>query len=230
MADKLNIKNWALEDRPREKLLERGADALSEAELLAILIGSGNTEESAVDLMRRVLSDCGNSLKTLGRMTVSNLVERYKGMGPAKAITILAACELGRRRQHEDAVSKKKVTTAKDIYEFFVPILQDKSIEECHVLLLNQNHRILDSRMISRGGIAGASVDVREVLRHALLAQAPVIALCHNHPSGNVLPSTDDDRLTLSLNNAARTMNIRLLDHVVVTDGNYYSYVEHAKL
>lgn len=229
MSGKLNIKDWAEDDRPREKLAKHGPEALSEAELLAILIGSGNAEETAVDLMRRILKDCNNSLRQLGRMKLHELAGNYKGMGPAKAVTLLAACELGLRRQREEALAREQVTSAADIYAYFAP-LHHLDIEECHLLLLNQNHRILGSRLLSRGGLAGASVDIREALRHALLAQAPAIVLCHNHPSGQPQPSAEDDRLTATLREAARTMNIRLLDHVVVAEGSYYSYNDHSKI
>ncbi len=230
MAEKLNITDWALEDRPRERFMAQGAAALSEPELLAILVGSGNTDETAVELMRRIYADCDNSLCRLGQMTVEELCRRYKGVGSAKAVTILAACELGRRRQLQDVVARKKIRSAEDIYEYFKPKIGDLNVEECHVLLMNQAHCIIGSHMISRGGIAGAAVDVRIVLKHALLAQAPVIALAHNHPSGNAHPSRDDDNLTRRMQEAAQTMDIRLLDHLVVCDGSYYSYCDHGKL
>lgn len=241
---RLNIKQWAEEDRPREKLASKGVEALSNAELLAILIGSGNTEESAVELMRRLLADCGNSLNVLGKMSLEELtasvavqedgrkrmVHRYKGLGTAKAVTIMAACELGKRRMQEPVAERKQIRSSKDLYEYYLPLLQDLQHEECHVLLLNQACRILENVLVSRGGLTETAVDIRMILRMALLRQATVIALCHNHPSGNTRPSTEDNRLTERLNQACRMMNIHLLDHVIVTDGKYYSYRDEGVL
>ncbi len=226
---KPTIKDWADDDKPREKLLRIGADKMSDAELLGILISSGNTEEDAVQLMRRILEDCGGSLRRLGQMAPEELCHRYKGIGIAKAVTILAACELGARRQG-DKRKKEKITRSEDIYNHFIGKMQDLAVEECHVLLLNHGHRIIDSRLISRGAIARALVDVREVLRYALLAHATSIVLCHNHPSGNENPSVDDDRITEKMKNAAKTMDITLLDHLIITDGAYYSYADDGKL
>ncbi len=228
---KPSIKEWTLDDRPREKLLTRGAEQLSTPELLAILIGSGNPEEDAVQLMRRVLNECDDSLVKLGRMAPEELCRTYKGIGTAKAVTILAACELGRRRQGEESRrSHYTVTCPADIHRYYRELLQDTYVEECHVMLLNQAHRVIGSRLISRGGIAQAVVDVREVLRSALLLHATTIALCHNHPSGSLTPSRDDDALTHKLQQAAHTMDIKLLDHIIVATDGFYSYAEHGKL
>ncbi len=224
-----SIKEWADDDKPREKLTKYGAGALSEAELLAILIGSGNAREDAVELMRRILKDCGNSLKRLGHLAPEELCRNYCGIGMAKAVTILAACELGNRRGQE-VMERSQIGGARDIYEYFIKLLRDTPVEECHVMLLNQAHRVIGSRLLTRGGIARTLVDMREVLRCALLAHAPAIVLCHNHPSGNITPSLDDDRITERLDNAARMMEIRLLDHLIITDGMYYSYADHGKL
>lgn len=228
-TDKVNIKDLPLEARPREKMMAHGAEALTDAELLAILIGSGNAEETAVGLMQRVLKDCQNSLNILGRMTMDELMRRYKGIGEAKAITLLAACELGRRRRKEEIVEQKKIMSSADAYEYFAR-LHDLPLEECHVLLLRQNHSIIGSALVSKGGIAGTAVDVREVLRHALLQRATAILLCHNHPSGNAMPGREDDRLTRHMAEAARAVDIQLLDHIIVTNGQYYSYSEQGKL
>lgn len=226
---KINIKDLPTDERPREKMMARGAAALSDAELLAILIGSGNAEETAVGLMQRVLHDCKNSLNTLGRMTVDDLVRQYKGIGEAKAITLLAACELGSRRRREDVVEKKLIRDSRDAYEYFAD-MRDLPVEECRVLLLRQNHSIITSAMVSRGGIAGTAVDVREVMRLAVVNRATAIVLCHNHPSGNLSPSRDDDGLTRRVAEAGRVMNIRLLDHIIVAESGYYSYSEDGKL
>lgn len=229
MNEKLNINQWAEEDRPREKMMLHGASALTNAELLAILIGSGNTEDTAVELMRKVLDGCHNKLGELGKCSVEDLC-RYKGIGPAKAVTILAASELGKRRKEEEPKERVQIRCSTDIFAYFHPLMCDLSVEECWVMLLNQATKVVDAIRISQGGLASTQVDVRCVLREALLKRATSIVLCHNHPSGNVTPSTDDDRLTQALNQASNTMNIRLLDHVIVTDGAYYSYVDEGRL
>ena len=227
--NKLTINQWAEEDRPREKMMQHGAAALSNAELLAILIGSGNTEDSAVELMRKVLGDYRNSLSELGKTTIDELC-RYKGIGPAKAITILAASEIGRRRLEEEPLERKQIRCSKDIYDVFYPLMCDLPVEECWVLLLNQSSKIIDRICISRGGLASTQVDVRCILHEALLKRAVSMVLCHNHPSGNTSPSRDDDRLTEALRQAAEVMNIRLLDHLVITDGGYYSYCDEGRI
>ena len=225
----MNINEWALEDRPREKMMARGAAALSKAELLAILIGSGSTDETAVDLMRRVLSDCGDSLKHLSRMKMEELT-RYKGLGPAKAITLMAACELGRRRESEPEEEVRKMGSSRDIAAYFRPLLQDLSYEECHVMLLKQDYSLIETYMLSRGGIAESAVDVRLILGRALLKDAPAIVLCHNHPSGNLSPSKADALLTRRLKEACDVMGIRLLDHVIVSDRGYYSFNDEGRI
>ena len=227
--NKLNINQWDAADRPREKLAEQGPGALSNAELLAILIGSGNPEESAVDLMRRVLEGCGNSLNALGKKGIEELC-KYKGIGPAKAITIIAACEFGKRRAAEPATERPKVRSSQDIYHYFLPIMQDLPNEEGHVLLLNNQLSVIGSKLIGRGGLTAATVDIRMVLKNALLANATHIALCHNHPSGNTHPSREDDRLTENLKKGCEAIQIKLIDHVIVTDGNYYSYADEGRL
>ena len=229
MDAKLNINQWAEEDRPREKLMQQGASALSNAELLAILIGSGNTEESAVELMRKVLDRYHHSLNELGKANIEDLC-RFKGIGPAKAVTILAASELGKRRMEEAPKERKQIRCSKDIYELFLPLMCDLPVEECWILLLNQASKVIDRIRISQGGLAATQVDVRCILREALLKRAVSLVLCHNHPSGNIIPSTDDDRLTRAVQQASEVMNIRLLDHLIVTDGDYYSYSDEGKL
>lgn len=227
--EKIAIKNWAEEDRPREKMLRLGAAALSNAELLAILIGSGTPRESAVELMKRVMSDCSNNLNTLGKMTVNDLMQ-YNGVGEAKAITILAACELGKRRQQEQPEERPEMGSSVAIYNYMHPRMQDLDTEEAWVLLMNQRFRLIKAMQISHGGISETAVDVRIILKQALLNNATVVALCHNHPSNNPHPSGDDDRLTQRLNDACGTMRIYLLDHLVITDGDFYSYRDHGKL
>ena len=229
--NKLSINQWAEEDRPREKLMKHGAAALSNAELLAILIGSGSQEESAVDLMKRVLADCGNSLNTLGRRTIDELAGgRYKGLGPAKAVTIIAACELGKRRQGEKAEMRDRFDSAAAIYEYMRPKMQDLDVEEAWILLMNQNFRLIKSVMLSHGGITETAVDIRLAVKSALLCNATVVALCHNHPSGNPRPSGDDDRLTQRMKKACELMRLHMLDHIIITDGRYYSYSDEGRL
>ena len=229
--EKLSITDWADEDRPREKLMTLGAAALTNAELLALLIGSGSTEETAVGLMKRVMNDCNNNLNTLGKKTIAELTGgRYKGLGPAKAVTILAACELGKRRQTEKAEERRRMDSAQAIYEMMHPRMQDLPTEQAWVLLMNQNFKLIRAVQISNGGISETAVDVRIILKEALLSNATVIALCHNHPSNNASPSGDDDRLTQRLKKACETMRIYMLDHIIVTDGAYYSYMENGRL
>ena len=229
--NKLSINQWAEEDRPREKLMKHGAAALTNAELLAILIGSGSQDESAVDLMKRVLADCGNSLNTLGRRTIDELAGgRYKGLGPAKAVTIIAACELGKRRQGEKAEMRDRFDSAAAIYEYMRPKMQDLDVEEAWILLMNQNFRLIKSVMLSHGGITETAVDIRLAVKSALLCNATVVALCHNHPSGNPRPSGDDDRLTQRMKKACELMRLHMLDHIIITDGRYYSYSDEGRL
>lgn len=221
--NKLTINQWAAEDRPREKMIQKGAEALSDAELLAILIGSGNTEESAVTLMQRTLASCGNDLNQLGKWEVRDF-SRFKGLGPAKSITIMAALELGKRRKLQEHPERATICSSKDIYEIFHPLLCDLAQEEFWILLLNQASRVIDKVRISRGGIDQTTADVRSILREALLQRATQISLIHNHPSGNTNPSTNDRQLTQLVQKGAQTMNIRLIDHVIITDGKYYSF------
>lgn len=225
----LTISQWAEEDRPRERLLAHGASALTNAELLAILIGSGTPQVSAVDLMKQVLGDCGNNLNALGKLSFRQLTA-YKGIGEAKAVTLLAACELGKRRQMEQALERPELSSAQAIYDYMRPRMQDLDVEEAWVLLMNHNFRHIATLNIARGGITEAAVDVRLILREALVAGATVVALCHNHPSGNAKPSRADDCLTESVKTACQAVRIHLADHVIVTDGQYYSYAEHGKI
>lgn len=222
---KLNINQWAEEDRPREKMVLKGADALSDAELLAILIGSGNTEESAVELMRRMLVSCHNDLNELAHWEVRDY-SRFKGFGPAKSITIMAALELGKRRKLQEVKERAVISSSIDIYELFHPLMCDLELEEFWVLLMNQANKVIDRVRISTGGISGTFVDVRSVLREALLQRATQIAVVHNHPSGNSRPSKEDQALTQRIRNAAQTMDIALIDHVIICDGKYYSFAD----
>lgn len=228
-ADALRITDWALEDRPREKLMAQGPAALSNAELLAILIGSGTPKMTAVELMKLVLHDCNDSLNTLGKKTIAELMQ-YKGVGEAKAVTILAACEMGKRRQRERAEERANLCSAQYIYDYMHPRMQDLDVEEAWVLLMNQNFKLIKAVRISRGGISETAVDVRVICREAVLCNATVVALCHNHPSNNPHPSGDDDRITQRVQKACEVMRLYFLDHLVITDGGYYSYRDYGKL
>ena len=225
----ITIARWAEEDRPREKLMQNGPGVLSDSELLAILIGSGSTKESAVSLMQRILADCGNNLNTLGKMSLHELM-RYNGIGEAKAVTILAACELGKRRHATPAAVRPDLGSASAAYDYMLPKMQDLDVEEAWVLLMNQRFHLVKAVRLSHGGLSETAVDVRIVMREAILAGATVLTLCHNNPSGNCRPSGDDDRLTQKIRKACETMRIYMADHIIVTDGCYYSYAEEGRL
>lgn len=229
MSERLTIAHWSEDDQPREKLRDNGAQALSDAELLAILVGSGSSQEDAVSLMKRILSDCNNNLNALGKMSIRQLCE-YKGIGEAKAITILAACELGKRRQMEKPEERPDLGTATKIYNHMHPLLQDSDVEEFWLLLMNQNFRLIKQVRISHGGITETAVDIRIIMREAVLANATIIAVCHNHPSGNLRPSQHDNDLTAQLQQACKLMRIHFMDHVILTGGNYFSYHETGRL
>ena len=229
MSEKLTIAHWSEDDQPREKLRDKGPQALSNAELLAILIGSGTPGVSAVELMQNVLNGCSNNLNMLGKMSIRQLMA-HKGIGEAKAITILAACELGKRRQMETPEERPDLSTATKIYRHMHPIMQDLDVEEFWVLFLNQNHRLIKKIRISHGGLSEVSVDLRIIMREAVLANATIMAVCHNHPSGSISPSRQYDALTESIRRACEVMRIRLMDHLIIVDGSYFSYHESGKL
>lgn len=224
---KQSIKDWPEDERPREKVLRNGVGSLSKSELLAILIGSGNAEDSAVELMKKVLASCGDNIAELAKLSVDDLC-RFKGIGPAKAITIVAACELWKRRRFDERNEPARIRCSKDIYEYFYPIMCQQPIEEAYVLLLNNTNRVIDHVRISSGGLTASAVDVRLVIREALLKRATGIALCHNHPSGNSRPSRADDEVTKTVSAACKLMNIRFLDHIVFAAGDYYSYSDES--
>lgn len=223
------IKDWDASERPRERLARLGARHLTDAELLAIIIGSGSPDESAVGLMKRLLADHDGDLYRIGRLSVAELC-RYKGIGEAKAVSILAACGLGERRVRAKMGPRPVLDNAQAIYEYMRPTLRDLGHEECHVLLLNTRLNPIGTALIGKGGLTSATVDVREVLRQALLAGATTIVLCHNHPSGDPRPGTADDRLTHRIKDAAALMDIFLADHIVFADDSFYSYAEHCRI
>ncbi|OPZ99052.1 MAG: hypothetical protein BWY72_00535 [Bacteroidetes bacterium ADurb.Bin416] len=227
---RFSIKEWALEDRPREKLLSQGAGNLSNAELIAILLGSGSRSESALDLAKRILLAANNNLNELGKLSLNTLSGNFKGVGPVKAVVLSAALELGRRRRSADILPKHQIHNSRDIYTLFHPKLADLSHEECWVLLMNNQHRIIDNIRISHGGVSETTVDPKIVLKHALDKLASSIVICHNHPSGNPRPSTADDKITQKLKLACNNLDIQLTDHIIVSEGLYYSYADEGKL
>jgi DNA repair protein RadC len=227
--DKSSIKYWSEEDRPREKLLLKGKAALSDAELVAILMGSGNTEESAVDLARRILNDVDNNLIGLSRLSVSGL-SKYKGIGEAKAISIVAALELGRRRRGAEALQKRRVQTSGDAYEILNMYIGDEVYEQFMVILLNRANDVLKTVTISEGGTAGTIVDPKKIFKMALDNNAAAIILGHNHPSGNLKPSEADVKLTRKIKAAGALLEIGVLDHIIVGMNKYYSFADEAMM
>lgn len=224
-----SIKTWASGDRPREKLVQKGKQALSDAELIAILIGSGNTKESAVDLSRRILSTTNNNLNHLGKLSLQQLM-KFKGIGEAKAVTILAAMELGRRRRREEAIEQVKITSSSSVFEILQPVLGELVHEEFWILYLNNANKVIEQFQLSKGGITGTLVDVRITLRKALEVGAVSLILAHNHPSGNLNPSEADKQLTRKLKTASESLDIKVLDHIIVTEKSYFSFADEGIL
>lgn len=223
--ENLSIKNWAEADRPREKLLAQGVRSLSDAELIAIMIGSGTRQITAVGLARRILSETGNDLNRLGKMTVEELC-RFRGIGKAKAIAIVAALELGRRRNINGNPVPEKVTGSRDVFNMMFPLLTDLSHEEFWILHLNRSNRVIAKKKISQGGISGTLIDIRLLLKDALDNRCVSLILCHNHPSGNIEPSDEDRKITLRIRDAAKMMDINLIDHLIIGDGRYLSFAD----
>ena len=223
------IKSWAEDDRPREKLLQKGKVSLSDAELIAILIGSGSRNESAVQLSKRILAATGNQLSDLGKLSVKKLCE-FKGIGPAKAVSIVAAMELGRRRRAEEALEKKKITSSASVFELMQPIIGELYHEEFWIIYLNNSNKVIEQLQLSKGGITGTLVDVRITLRKALEVGATSIILAHNHPSGTLRPSEADKQLTQKLKTAAQSLDIKVLDHLIVTEKSYFSFADEGVL
>jgi DNA repair protein RadC len=223
------IRYWSEDDRPREKLLLKGKAALSDAELIAILIGSGSRNESAVDLSKRILKSFDNNLNTLGKSSVTDLLT-FKGIGEAKAITIQAAMELGRRRRTEDAVELQKITCSQNVFELMQPILGELPHEEFWIIYLNNANKIISKFQLSKGGITGTLVDVRLVFKTALTQGAVGVILVHNHPSGTLKPSESDKQITQKLKVAGEQLDIKILDHVIVTETNFFSFSDEGIL
>ena len=226
---KVSIKTWAEEDRPREKLLQKGKRSLSDAELIAILIGSGNTKETAVDLSKRILAASNNNLNQLARLSTHDLM-KFKGIGEAKAISIVAALELGARREVAEALFKQQVTDSRDAYDILRPIIADLQHEEFWVLYMNRSNKVLLKESVSAGGVAGTVADVKIIFKKALELLASGIILAHNHPSGNTQPSHADVQLTKKMRQAGQLLEIQVLDHLIVTDHGYYSFADEGAM
>lgn len=219
------ITNWSEDDKPREKLMLKGKSVLSDAELIAILIGSGSRSESAVDLSKRILASVDNNLNALGKLSLSQLMQ-FKGIGEAKAISIIAALELGRRRRGEDAVELKKITSSKIIFEIMQPIIGELPHEEFWIIYMNNSNKVIAKSQLSKGGITGTLVDVRIVFKIALEMGATALILCHNHPSGTLIPSDADKQITRKLKLAGDSLEIKVLDHLIVTETSYFSFAD----
>lgn len=224
-----SIKNWSEDDRPREKLLQKGKDALSDAELIAILIGSGSRNESAVDLSKRILASVQNNLNELGKRSVNQLMQ-FKGIGEAKAVSIAAALELGRRRRIEDSLDRKRITGSVSVFELMQPIIGELPHEEFWVLYLNNSNKVIQIFQLSKGGITGTLVDVRLAMKNALEWGATGIILTHNHPSGALQPSDSDKQITRKMRTAAESLDIKILDHIIITEKEHFSFSDNGIL
>ena len=225
----ISIKNWSEDDRPREKLMLKGKSVLSDAELIAILIGSGSRNESAVELSKKILASVGNNLNELGKLNLSQLCN-FKGIGEAKAVTIIAAMELARRRRSEEVIELTKITSSKIIFEIMQPIIGELPHEEFWVLYLNNANKVITKNQLSKGGMTGTVVDVRIIFKSALESGAVGIILCHNHPSGNLKPSEADIEITKKVKTAGKSLDINVLDHLIITQNGYYSFADEGIL
>jgi DNA repair protein RadC len=227
--DYVSIRQWAEGDRPREKLLMKGRQSLSDAELVAILIGSGSTSESAVDLAKRILRSVNDNLVELSKLGVKDFM-KFKGMGEAKSVSIIAALELGKRRRGSEALERKKITSSRDAFEYFVSILGDHTYEAFYILLLNRANKVIQSLQVSEGGVSGTVADPKKIFKMALEHNACNIILGHNHPSGNVQPSDTDIKLTRKLKSAGEVLDLPVLDHLIIGEEKYYSFADEGML
>ena len=225
----LKITDWAVEDRPREKLIQKGTASLSDAELLAILLNSGTKDKSAVDLGRELLGIVNNNLNALGKLTISDL-KKLHGIGTARAVTIAAALELGRRRKFAEGPEVPQIKCSKDVADIFQPLLSDLLHEEFWILFLNRSNRVINRMKLSQGGISGTVTDVRMVMKKAIEYLSSGIIVCHNHPSGNLNPSESDSKITQKIKEAGNLMDIQLLDHLIISDKDYYSFADNGLL
>ncbi len=227
--EKIPITAWDDSDKPREKMMLKGKSALSDAELIAILMGSGNTKETAVDLAKRILKENQNNLLELSRKSIAELT-RYNGIGEAKAISIIAALELGQRRRQSEVIERNKIASSHDAFEYMSLYLSDLNHEEFWILLLNRANQVIAQQMIGQGGISSTAVDMKKIFKQAFDYQASGIILAHNHPSGNLRPSDQDNMLTQKIAEAAKLMEISVLDHLIISANSYYSYADEGKL
>lgn len=223
------INKWAEDDKPREKLMSKGAESLSDSELIAILLSTGSREKSAVDLAREILQLSNQNLNKLGRLNIKDL-QQIKGVGSAKAVTIVAAMELGKRRQYADDIFKEKINSSQDAAKMLVPLMRDFEHEKFCVLYLNQSNRLISHEFISSGGVAGTYVDVKMILRQAIRQLCSNIIVAHNHPSGNKTPSEADKKMTQKLKDAAALLDVKLIDHVIVAEQDYFSFADEGIL
>tara|TARA_B100001765_G_C19508724_1_gene345414 strand:- start:3568 stop:4266 length:699 start_codon:yes stop_codon:yes gene_type:complete len=228
-SSSFSIKKWHADDRPREKLLQKGKAALSDAELIAILIGSGSREASAVGVSQKILATAENKLHTLGKYSIQQLME-FKGIGEAKALTIVAAMELGKRRQAETIMTRPKISSSEDVFQLMKPLIGELAHEEFWIVYLNNSNRVLQTTQLSKGGITGTLVDVRLVFKNALAVGAVAIILAHNHPSGTLRPSSSDIQLTKKLKTAGESLDIKVLDHLIVTEKAYFSLADESMI
>ncbi len=227
---KLTIREWAEEDRPREKMIRKGIQSLSDAELLAILISSGNKNESAVELSRRILHECKVNLNELAQLSINDLCKRFKGIGTAKAVTIMAALELAKRRKTSEIIEREKITSSHDLFKLFEPILIDLPHEEFWVAILNAANKVMEVFRLTQGGTKQTIVDVPLILKTALQKSAQALAIAHNHPSGQNRPSPDDEKITFQIKKGCEAIGITFLDHIIIARGNYYSFFDEGKL
>jgi len=227
---RLTIRDWAEDDRPREKMLRKGTQSLSDAELLAILIAIGNKNETAVELARRILNECRDNLNELAQLTIADLCKRFKGIGEAKAITIMAALELGKRRKTSDMLDRKKIVSSKDLFELFEPQLVDLPHEEFWLGMLNGANKVIEIKRLTQGGSKQTVVDVPMLLKLALEKSAQAVAVAHNHPSGQNRPSHEDEVITRRIKTGCEAIGIALLDHIIIARGDYYSFSDEGKM
>jgi len=227
---RLTIRDWAEDDRPREKMLRKGTQSLSDAELLAILIAIGNKNETAVELARRILNECRDNLNELAQLTIADLCKRFKGIGEAKAITIMAALELGKRRKTSDMLDRKKIVSSKDLFDLFEPQLVDLPHEEFWLGMLNGANKVIEIKRLTQGGSKQTVVDVPMLLKLALEKSAQAIAVAHNHPSGQNRPSHEDEVITRRIKTGCEAIGILLLDHIIIARGDYYSFSDEGKM
>ncbi|ADQ80342.1 DNA repair protein RadC [Paludibacter propionicigenes WB4] len=227
---RLTIRDWAEDDRPREKMLCKGCQCLSDAELLAILIGSGNRDESAVELSRRIMHECSDNINELAQLSITDLCKRFKGIGEAKAITIMAALEIGKRRKTSEVVERKKITSSLDLFDLFEPQLVDLPHEEFWVGLLNGANKVIEIKRLTQGGSRQTVVDIPMLLKMALEKSALAVVVAHNHPSGQNRPSHEDEQITRKIKVGCEAIGITLLDHIIIAKGQYYSFADEGKM